>query len=130
MEHKELLDIAKKARENAYAPYSGFRVGAALLTTKGTVYTGCNVENLSFGATVCAERCAITKAVSEGERNFSAIAVYAGEKFTSPCGICLQTLSEFAKEIDIILADGDAVKAYKLQDLMPINAIPVKQKKF
>lgn len=130
MEHKELLDIAKKARENAYAPYSGFRVGAALLTTKGTVYTGCNVENLSFGATVYAERCAITKAVSEGERSFSAIAVYAGEKFTSPCGICLQTISEFAKDIDIILADGDAVKTYKLQDLMPINAIPVKQKKF
>ena len=125
MEHKKLLDMAKKARENAYAPYSGFRVGAALLTKEGKIYTGCNVENLSFGATVCAERCAIVKAVSEGERRFSAIAVYAGEKFTSPCGICLQTISEFAKEIDIILADGDAIKVYKLKDLFPINAIPI-----
>ncbi len=125
MEHKKLLDMAKKARENAYAPYSGFRVGAALLTKEGKIYTGCNVENLSFGATVCAERCAIVKAASEGERNFSAIAVYAGEKFTSPCGICLQTISEFAKDIDIILADGDDLKVYKLQDLFPINAIPI-----
>ena len=125
MEYKELLDIAKTARKNAYAPYSKFYVGAALLTKSGKVYTGCNVENLSFGATICAERCAIAKAVSEGERDFSAIAVYAGEKFTSPCGICLQTIYEFTKDIDIILADRSAIKVYKLQDLMPISAIPI-----
>ncbi|MBE6911064.1 MAG: cytidine deaminase [Ruminococcaceae bacterium] len=125
MEYKELLDIAKTARKNAYAPYSKFYVGAALLTKSGKVYTGCNVENLSFGATICAERCAIAKAVSEGERDFSAIAVYAGEKFTSPCGICLQTIYEFTKDIDIILADRNAIKVYKLQDLMPISAIPI-----
>lgn len=129
MEYTKLLDCAKAARKNAYAPYSEFCVGAALLTSSGKVYTGCNVENLSFGATICAERCAIAKAVSEGERKFSAIAVYAGEKFTSPCGICLQTIAEFSADIDIILADGDAIKVYKLKDLMPINAIPVKQKK-
>ena len=125
MEYKELLDIAKTARKNAYAPYSKFYVGTALLTKSGKVYTGCNVENLSFGATICAERCAIAKAVSEGERDFSAIAVYAGEKFTSPCGICLQTIYEFTKDIDIVLADRNAIKVYKLQDLMPISAIPI-----
>ena len=125
MEYKELLDMAKSARKNAYAPYSKFYVGAALLAESGNIYTGCNVENLSFGATICAERCAIAKAVSEGERGFSAIAVYAGEKFTSPCGICLQTIYEFAKDIDIILADNGTMKVYKLQELMPINSIPV-----
>lgn len=125
MEYKKLLDMAKSARKNAYAPYSNFYVGAALLAESGNIYTGCNVENLSFGATICAERCAIAKAVSEGERGFSAIAVYAGEKFTSPCGICLQTIYEFAKDIDIILADNGTMKVYKLQELMPINSIPV-----
>lgn len=125
MDYKELLHIAKEARERAYAPYSNFRVGAALLTKSGSVCTGCNVENLSFGATICAERCAIVKAVSEGEREFSAIAVYAGEKFTSPCGICLQTICEFAPDIDIILADGDKYKVYKLHELLPISVIPI-----
>lgn len=127
MNFNELLELAKKARENAYAPYSGFRVGAALLSRSGRVFTGCNVENLSFGATICAERCAVAKAISEGEREFPAIAVYAGEKFTSPCGICLQTLCEFAPDIDIILADGEYEhKVFKLRDLMPVNAIPIK----
>ncbi len=127
MKFNELLECAKKARENAYAPYSGFRVGAALLSASGKVFTGCNVENLSFGATICAERCAVTKAISEGEHSFSAIAVYAGEKFTSPCGICLQTLLEFAPYIDIILADGDLkYKVFKLHELMPVNSIPIK----
>lgn len=125
MEYKELLSCAKKARERAYAPYSKFRVGAALLAKSGSVFTGCNVENLSFGAAVCAERCAIAKAVSEGEREFRAIAVYAGDKFTAPCGICLQTIAEFSKDMDIILADGDNYKVYKLPELLPINAIPI-----
>ncbi|MBQ6902658.1 MAG: cytidine deaminase [Oscillospiraceae bacterium] len=127
MDYKKLIELAKAARENAYAPYSSFRVGAALLCRSGSVFTGCNVENLSFGATICAERCAVTKAVSEGERDFLAIAIYAGEKFTSPCGICLQTLCEFAPDIDIILPDGEAeYRIYKLCELMPINSIPIK----
>lgn len=125
MDYKELLSCAKKARERAYAPYSKFRVGAALLTKSGSVFTGCNVENLSFGASICAERCAMAKAVSEGEREFHAIAVYAGEKFTTPCGICLQTIAEFSSDIVIILADGNAYKEYKLNELLPINAIPI-----
>ncbi len=127
MNYEKLFDSAKSARNNAYAPYSDFRVGAALLGESGKIYTGCNVENLSFGATICAERCAVVKAVSEGERSFLAIAVYAGEKFTSPCGICLQTLSEFSSELDIILADGKGdFRVHRLKELMPINAIPVK----
>ena len=125
MKHEKLLQCAKTVRNNAYAPYSKFRVGAALLAKSGKIYTGCNVENLSFGATICAERCAIAKAVSEGEREFSAIAIYAGEKFTAPCGICLQTINEFATDIDIILSDGEDLKIYKLSELLPVNAIPV-----
>ncbi len=128
MDYKLLLDAAREARSFAYAPYSNFRVGAALLTESGKVYTGCNVENLSFGATVCAERTAICKAVSDGERKFSAIAVYGGDELTSPCGICLQTLSEFCRELDIILFDASAgYSVHHLSELMMLPSIPLKE---
>ena len=88
-----LIAAARAARENAYAPYSNFRVGAALRASSGRVFGGCNVENASYGLTVCAERVAIFKAVSEGEKHFSAIAIAADEKtFTSPCGACRQVI--------------------------------------
>ena len=86
----ELYQMAEAARENAYAPFSGFRVGAALLASDGTVYTGVNVENSSYGATICAERTAFVKAISEGAREFDAIAISAGEDPALPCGICRQ----------------------------------------
>ena len=108
MTDKELVKLAFEAGKNAYAPYSGCRVGAALLTPGGKVYTGCNIENSSFGATVCAERTALFKAVSEGEREFEKIAV-AGVKegediIFFPCGICRQTLSEFCGEDFVIIS--------------------------
>lgn len=91
-----LLSQARKASENAYAPYSGFRVGAALMTESGKIFLGANVENSSYGATVCAERTAFVKAIFEGERKFKAIAVYSpDEEEINPCGICLQTMQEF-----------------------------------
>lgn len=102
MNDRELYEIAEQARENAYAPFSGFRVGAALLTEEGKVYTGVNVENSSYGATICAERTAFVKAISEGERNFRSIAISAGEVPSLPCGICRQFMYEFAPQIRII----------------------------
>lgn len=99
MNNVELINYAKKAMNNAYAPYSNFCVGAALLTDDGTVYTGCNIENSSFGATICAERTAAVKAVSEGHRRFTKIAIVSkAGGYTYPCGICRQFLSEFSDE--------------------------------
>jgi len=117
---KELIERAKKARENAYAPYSKFKVGAAILTEDGEVYTGVNVENASFGLTVCAERVALFKAVSVGKRSFKAIAVVADtEEPVPPCGACRQVLSEFG-DMEVIMANlkGD-VKIARLRDLLP-----------
>lgn len=102
-----LIRAALEARELAYAPYSKFRVGAALLTATGTVYSGCNVENSSYGLCICAERTAICKAVSEGEQQFVAIAV-AAAPLASPCGACRQFLFEFGGEIEIISVNADA----------------------
>jgi cytidine deaminase len=99
-----LIEIAKNTRENAYAPYSGYRVGAALLTLDGTVYGGCNVENAAYGMSICAERTAVVKAISEGVREFEAIAVVT-ENAGTPCGACRQFLSEFGSDIMVILAD-------------------------
>ena len=103
MKDTELIAIAKKAAENAYAPYSEFTVGAALLCENGRVYTGCNIENAAYGPTNCAERTAFFKAVSEGERSFSAIAVVGGRNldfkdFFTPCGVCRQVMAEFCDE--------------------------------
>lgn len=118
---RELIDTAKKMLDTAYAPYSKFHVGAALMDSQGNVFTGCNIENSSYGCACCAERTAVFKAVSEGSRSFEAIAIVSsagGETF--PCGICRQVLSEFSPEIRIILENerGELV-TYKLQELLP-----------
>ncbi|HSQ34302.1 MAG TPA: cytidine deaminase [Peptostreptococcaceae bacterium] len=124
MDNRELLRIAEEALSKAYVPYSNFHVGAALLTKSGKVYTGCNVECASFGGTNCAERTAIFKAISEGEREFDAIAVASDNSkkglATFPCGICRQVVAEFGKEIRIILgvSDGD-IKEFTISDLLP-----------
>ena len=103
-EVQQLIQSAIQARENAYAPYSGFCVGAALRTDNGMTFTGCNVENASYGATICAERVAISKAVSEGYTQFTSIAIVGGARdeapsaYASPCGICRQVLAEFATD--------------------------------
>ncbi|NLY44283.1 MAG: cytidine deaminase [Clostridiaceae bacterium] len=121
MEERELMELASVSRNNAYSPYSGFRVGAALLTKSGKVFTGCNVENASYGATCCAERTAVYKAVSEGEREFVAIAIKGDSAgFTFPCGICRQVLMEFSPSLKIILSNGNQeIKTFTLYDLLP-----------
>ena len=124
---KEILtQKAKEAMQSAYSPYSRFKVGAALLCKDGSIYTGCNIENASFSPTVCAERVAIFKAVSDGKREFSAIAVCGGkdgtlsEKFCYPCGVCRQVLSEFCeKDFIVYVMSDDDVKEYTLSGLLP-----------
>ena len=123
----ELVLAALKAREAAYAPYSGYAVGAALLTNAGKIYTGCNVENASFGATNCAERTAFFKAVSEGERTFAAIAIAGGKAgeavsdYACPCGICRQVMQEFCEadfQILVVTVNGE-FKEHTLAEMLP-----------
>lgn len=114
-----LVDAACAARERAYAPYSNYHVGAAILTEDGRIVTGVNVENVSYGGAICAERTAVVKAVSEGVRRFTAIAVCTSN-MGSPCGICRQTLVEFAGDIPVLLADGQGnVRETSLYKLLP-----------
>jgi len=116
---KELLRAALKAREKAYTPYSHYDVGAALLTKSGRVFTGANVENASYGLSVCAERVAAFHAVSEGERNFEAIAVVT-ENGVTPCGACRQVLSEFGPDMRVIVGDRQGnSREYSIRDLLP-----------
>ncbi len=123
MQKEELIRLAETAMERAYAPYSHFQVGAALLAKDGRVFLGCNVENASFGATICAERTAVTKAVSEGVREFSAIAIVASSgEYAAPCGICRQVLFEFMPEGTVILGAKDApIKVMPLRELLPMG---------
>ena len=117
---QQLIDAAIVASQHAYMPYSNYRVGAALLTVSGAVYGGCNIESVSFTPTVCAERTALFKAVSEGEREFSAIAVVTRDA-GSPCGVCRQMMYEFAPDLRVILADleGNAHLVTTLRELLP-----------
>lgn len=118
--HTDLLREAKAGLQQAYAPYSDFHVGAAIRTPSGRTFTGCNIENSSFGATVCAERVAIFKALSEGERSFDAIAIVSKENpRILPCGICRQVLWELAGDIDIVVGDASSVEVLKLSSLYP-----------
>lgn len=122
MDVQELIGKAVKAKENAYVPYSHFRVGAALLTESGRVYTGCNIENVSYGATNCAERTAVFKAVSEGEREFKAIVINGDNgDYLPPCGICRQVLLEFGKDsMEVILANStEDYEVTTLGELLP-----------
>ena len=124
MTDRELIELAIEAREKAYAPYSRFRVGAVLLGKSGKVYSGCNVENSSYSATNCAERTAVFKAVSEGEKEFSAIAIVGGgdsiREFCPPCGVCRQVLAEFCGgDFRVVLGDLEEFKSYSLSELLP-----------
>ena len=127
MNHQELYALAEQARNKAYAPYSHFTVGAALLTKSGKVYLGCNIENAAYGAVNCAERTAFFTAVCEGERDFAAIAIAGGRQgerggTCAPCGICRQVMAEFCEaDFEIVLADGDSVRAYRLDELLPLS---------
>lgn len=119
--NQELVDRAYEAMKNAYAPYSGFQVGAALVTEEGMIFTGCNIENASYGATNCAERTAIFKAVSEGFHKIVRIAIVSSShKKTPPCGICRQVMAEFMEETgQIILADEKGIYTYSVKEFLP-----------
>lgn len=126
MKDVELIRLAEEARKNAYAPYSGYTVGAALLCADGTVSVGCNVENASYGATLCAERVAIARAVADGKREFVAIAIVGGkagrapETFFSPCGICRQVLREFCRDdFRVLVGRGEEIVRQTLGELLP-----------
>ncbi|MBQ3824478.1 MAG: cytidine deaminase, partial [Clostridia bacterium] len=108
MTYEELIKLAEKAKDGSYSPYSHFRVGAALLTADGSVYTGANVECSSYGGTICAERAALVKAVNDGKRDFSAIAIISDDSEPCyPCGICRQMLSDFSPDMAVISASAD-----------------------
>jgi len=116
-----LISAASRARENAHAPYSHFRVGAALRANSGRIFTGCNVENATFGLTLCAERVAVFKALSEGERVFDAVAVVADtNRLTPPCGACRQILWEFCRDAEVVLANlSGEIIVRRMSDLLP-----------
>jgi cytidine deaminase len=126
MTNKQLAKRAQAARKHSHSPYSRFRVGAAILSKSGKVYTGCNIENSSFGLTICAERTAIFKAISEGERQFTAIAVATDErKFIPPCGACRQVIMDLAGDIECVLTNAaGAIKVLKMSDLLPYPFTP------
>lgn len=117
-----LVAAARAARERAIAPYSRFKVGAALETADGTVITGCNIENATFGLTTCAERVALFKALSEGHRDFRRVVVVADTRSpTPPCGPCRQLLWEYAQDVEVVLANATGVcGTYRLGDLLPL----------
>ena len=127
MTDRELMELAVKARKNAYAPYSGFCVGAALLAKNGKVYLGCNIENAAYTPTNCAERTALFKAVSEGEREFTAIAIVGGKgdepkEFCAPCGVCRQALAEFCDNgFRLLLGTPDNIRVYTLAEILPYS---------
>jgi cytidine deaminase len=122
---RQLIAAAQGARQHAYSPYSHYPVGAALLSIEGELFTGCNVENASYGGTICAERTALVKAVSEGAHQFAAIAVVTGNG-GAPCGLCRQVLYEFGPEMLVIIADtaGQIVHEYSLHELLPYGFGP------
>lgn len=130
MDNQQLITLALKARENAYAPYSHFKVGAAVLTKDGLVYTGCNIENASYGATNCAERTAIFKAVSEGKKEFVKIAIVGGKEgeeimdFAYPCGVCRQVIAEFCNPVEMLVVVAKSETEYiekTLDELLPLS---------
>ena len=121
MNDRELLSLAREAARNAYVPYSQFPVGAAVECADGSVFTGCNVENAAFGSTICAERTAIVKAVSEGHSEFRRIAIYGeGKNYCMPCGACRQVMAEFSPEMEVLCTKaGGSYVSYSLSKLMP-----------
>ena len=120
MTDEQLLQIANEVRERAYAPYSGFKVGAALLCADGTVVTGVNIENATYTPSICAERTAFFKAISEGHKDFVKIAVTCDKAFCSPCGVCRQVMAEHAPELEILLGNPQGTfKRMTIKELLP-----------
>jgi cytidine deaminase len=126
MEIKDLLEKAKKAAEKSYSPYSNFRVGSSVLTTEGKIFTGTNIENKSYGGTICAERVAVSKAISEGYKKIEVICIVGldSPEILPPCGICRQFIAEFGREIKIIMANKNLeYKIVLLNELLPYDSL-------
>lgn len=127
MDYKRLMEKANEMRNMSYVPYSHFRVGAVLVGKDGKEYTGCNFENASFPATICAERTAFAKAISEGEREFKCIAIVGGREgeispFCAPCGVCRQVMSEFCdSDFEVVLGTPEKFKVFKLDEVLPLR---------
>ena len=121
MDNEKLVNLAKTAMIHSYSPYSRFKVGAAALSDEGSIYTGCNIENASYGATMCAERVAIYASVADGNKNIKKIAIVSSsDQFTYPCGMCRQVMAEFMEADGIIvLSQGEETKEYRIGDLIP-----------
>jgi len=122
MENSEIEDLmshAIEASKKAYSPYSKFNVGSAVITDDGAIFSGCNVENVSFGLTICAERTAIVKAISEGHKNIKAIAIYSPSGDISPCGACRQFINEFGTDILVIYSLNDSIRIKTIKELLP-----------
>lgn len=126
MNYEELMELAKKASENSYSPYSKFAVGACVMGESGNVYSGCNFENSSFGLTICAERNAVGSAVVAGEKKIKAVAIYSPNmKNCTPCGACRQVLTEFQTSdgMDVVTLCDEGLKIYSLNSLLPENFV-------
>ncbi len=127
MSRQELIDYAVQAMQKSYAPYSEFNVGACLKAKSGKIYLGCNIENAAFSPSICAERTAFAKAVSEGEREFDSIAIVGGKNgiisdFCPPCGVCRQVMAEFCgADFEIILYDGESIKSIRFDNILPYS---------
>ena len=127
MSRQELIDYAVQAMQKSYAPYSKFNVGACLKAKSGKIYLGCNIENAAFSPSICAERTAFAKAVSEGEREFDSIAIVGGKNgiisdFCPPCGVCRQVMAEFCgADFEIILYDGESIKSIRFDNILPYS---------
>ena len=120
IEDKKLIGYAIKAKEKSYSPYSNFKVGAAVLTEEGKVFTGCNIENAAYSPTICAERTAIAKAVSEGYRSFTKIAIVGGDEGAFPCGVCRQFIKEFSDDMVFLIAKSTGeYEEYTLEEVLP-----------
>ena len=120
MDRESLIEKALEAKKNAYVPYSNFQVGAAIEVEDGSIYSGCNIENASYTPSICAERTAIFKAISEGKKEIKKIAVVGDGDMTYPCGVCRQVIREFGKNAEIIVANSkEDYKVYTLEDLLP-----------
>ncbi len=120
--NEKLIEKAKEVSQNAYAPYSGFKVGAAILTEEGKIFSGCNVENASYGLTMCAERTAIFKAVSEGYKNFKEMVIYVNSDILfTPCGACRQVISEFSKDLKITIVSNKETFETNIKELLPFS---------
>ncbi|MBI1803491.1 MAG: cytidine deaminase [Ignavibacteriae bacterium] len=132
MKYSTLVQAAKKAKRYSYAPYSNFRVGAAVLTKSGKIYTGCNIENSSYSLTICAERTALFKALSESRPTFTALAITSdSDELIPPCGACRQVIMDLAGDIDIILTSNDgAMKIMKSSELLPLPFTKYALRKF